>query len=293
MKINQKYIIERFKKVHGDSYNYSEVAYKGSHTYIDIICPNHGIFKQTPNVHFKGGKCPKCRADKNKRERLEQCLIDFNKKHNYKYDYSNSIYIDAHTKIEIKCPIHGIFKQAPGAHKKQQCPKCATDKNIRPFNEIKHKSNLIHNYKYDYSDSIYVNGHTNIKIKCPIHGFFNQWPKFHKIGYGCPSCANYSFKPDKPAVLYYFKVRNHPYYKIGITNHESVLIRFSAHKHQIERYHEWKFLFGRDAYRIEQEILKEFADKRYKGPKILKSGNTEMFIEDVLQLDYKAHCTTS
>jgi hypothetical protein len=38
--------------------------------------------------------------------------------HGDKYDYSSSVYVDARTKIKIKCPIHGEFLQSPCDHNK-------------------------------------------------------------------------------------------------------------------------------------------------------------------------------
>ena len=34
--------IEKAREVHGDKYNYSKVEYKGMHTKVCIICPEHG-----------------------------------------------------------------------------------------------------------------------------------------------------------------------------------------------------------------------------------------------------------
>ena len=57
-----KQFIEKAKKVHGeDTYNYSLVDYEESDKHVVIICKFHGKFKQTPNHHLIGGKCPKCK----------------------------------------------------------------------------------------------------------------------------------------------------------------------------------------------------------------------------------------
>ena len=52
------------------------------------------------------------------------------------------------------------------------------------------KSNLIHNYFYDYSLVDYKNNKTNINLICPIHGIFNQRPSEHLNGKGCKLCGN-------------------------------------------------------------------------------------------------------
>ena len=51
---------------------------------------------------------------------------DFNKTHNNKYDYSNSIYTGFKNNIDVKCPLHGVFTTTPKRHiENQGCPVCA------------------------------------------------------------------------------------------------------------------------------------------------------------------------
>lgn len=60
-RITQSDFILRSAKIHKNLYDYSRVEYKNHSTYVEIICPKHGQFKQTPNnhmIHRKG--CPKC-----------------------------------------------------------------------------------------------------------------------------------------------------------------------------------------------------------------------------------------
>jgi hypothetical protein len=51
--------------VHGNKYNYSLVEYMGVYVPVNIICPIHGNFEQTPGAHIgcKAG-CPTCGIDK-------------------------------------------------------------------------------------------------------------------------------------------------------------------------------------------------------------------------------------
>ncbi|MDA3807351.1 MAG: hypothetical protein PF440_05475 [Thiomicrorhabdus sp.] len=46
----------------------------------------------------------------------------------------------------------------------------------------------------------------------------------------------------------------------------------------------WKFKKGIIAFNIEQAILKRYVQYRYKGIPILKKGNTELFIKNILNL---------
>jgi hypothetical protein len=50
------------------------------------------------------------------------------------------------------------------------------------------KANLVHNNKYNYTKTVYVNTYAKIIIICPIHGEFQQSAKDHLKG-GCRHCA--------------------------------------------------------------------------------------------------------
>jgi predicted GIY-YIG superfamily endonuclease len=51
------------------------------------------------------------------------------------------------------------------------------------------KALLIHGNTYDYSEVVYVNNHTKVKILCRIHGIFLQTPNNHLSGQNCPDCG--------------------------------------------------------------------------------------------------------
>lgn len=58
-------IIEKFRKVHGNFYDYSKVDYKGITKKVIIICPKHGEFLQTPNGHANQGYgCTNCAVER-------------------------------------------------------------------------------------------------------------------------------------------------------------------------------------------------------------------------------------
>lgn len=53
--------------------------------------------------------------------------------HGDKYDYSKTVYRRSTEKVEIVCPIHGMFFQRPENHvnQKQHCPQCANKRKGR------------------------------------------------------------------------------------------------------------------------------------------------------------------
>lgn len=71
--------INKSIKVHGDKYDYSKVQYKGWDENVEIICPIHGSFSQTPNAHLMGHGCQLCNQSK-----LEKFVENLLKENNLK-----------------------------------------------------------------------------------------------------------------------------------------------------------------------------------------------------------------
>ena len=127
-KNNPEKIIERFKKVHRKKYDYSKVNYTGLTKPIIIICKKHGEFKTTPKLHIgRDSKnvdkkrnpigCSKCIID--------NVIIDLQKIHGKKYDYSKIKLKYKSFPIIIICPEHGEFKQTLTKHMNgSKCPLC-------------------------------------------------------------------------------------------------------------------------------------------------------------------------
>jgi hypothetical protein len=61
--------------VHNNKYDYSLSVYKNNSTKLIIICPIHGIFKQTPTGHIKGG-CKACGLETRKITCLEKYGVE-------------------------------------------------------------------------------------------------------------------------------------------------------------------------------------------------------------------------
>ena len=218
--------IEKAKKVHGDKYDYSKVHYKNAKTKIEIICPVHGSFWQTPNNHLNGQNCPECGLQSQIKKQsltLKDFIDKSNKVHNFKYDYSKSNYINHRSNICIICPEHGEFWQNAGNHLAGSgCPKCAIETNVK--NKLKtndqfiKEASLKHNNKYDYSKTKYTNAFDKVIIICPEHGEFEQRAYAHLQGQGCPKCIR---SKGEELIENYLKENNINYicqYEITIDN---------------------------------------------------------------------------
>lgn len=56
----QEKFVEIATKVHEGFYDYTRVEYITSEKLVDIVCPEHGSFHQTPKAHLSGRGCPDC-----------------------------------------------------------------------------------------------------------------------------------------------------------------------------------------------------------------------------------------
>ena len=190
--LNQEEVIERFRKIHSDKYDYSFVNYSGIHNKVKIICPEHGEFFQEPHKHMRGSVCPKCNIDRQKLT-TEDFIKKSREAHGDKFDYSKVKYINYDTKVEITCPIHGSFLQTPNNHFLYGCSRCGKDKLADYFSMTKEnfiaKAKAIHGDKYTYENVNYINNTIKVLITCPIHGDFLQTPNGHLRGQGCRACS--------------------------------------------------------------------------------------------------------
>lgn len=111
--------------------------------------------------------------------------------HGNTYDYRKTEYETAQDPIVIICRKHGDFTQLPYNHLRGAgCSLCnKVDKRILGFDEFLDKARAVHEDKYDYSQTVFVNTKTSVKIICPVHGIFEQTPNKHMQGQGCPKCA--------------------------------------------------------------------------------------------------------
>ena len=116
-------------KVHNDFYDYSNSIYKNAKIPLNIVCPIHGEFEQTPNHHLQGKGCYECGRSKTILSRiytLEEFITKANNVHNNKYSYKYTNYSRADVEVIITCPEHGDFLQKPVNHLTGRgCLKCA------------------------------------------------------------------------------------------------------------------------------------------------------------------------
>ena len=118
----------------------------------------------------------------------EDIIESAKKNHTIEYDYSLVRDANKMDKIDVICPIHGIFHPRLSRFLLgSNCPLCSgkVKKDKESFVLSAQKK---HNNFYSYDKFEYINSHTKSIITCPIHGDFEQSPTNHLNGNGCPKC---------------------------------------------------------------------------------------------------------
>ena len=204
--ITKKEFLKRAKKVHGNRYDYSKLDYHKITEKGVIICKVHGEFVQKLISHvYSAVGCPECGGSvKRTRETFE---IAARKIHGDKYDYSEFIYENNKIKSILICRDCGNkFEIRPDAHiNGKGCSICgykkAAKKRAKSLETFINESRKIHGNRYDYSQSIYINSETKLKIICKKHNIFEQAPSNHLSGVGCPECVSSKGENEISCVL--------------------------------------------------------------------------------------------
>ena len=165
--------------------------------------------------------------------------------------------------------------------------------------EIKYNKKYIYP---EYNRTNYTNKKSKIDIICPEHGLYVKSIHKHLSGQYCFQCrikdlvfnnilvggystSLFESKPelkDKNSILYYLKINNGEYYKIGITT-ISTKSRIKSLKSKSKGFiKDVEILFENemkliDSYNMECEILSKYIDYR-----IYRKWSTEIFNKNVL-----------
>ncbi|URQ64333.1 endonuclease domain-containing protein [SAR86 cluster bacterium] len=136
---SQKNLINDFKKVHGEKYDYTNVKYQSNKHKIEIICPIHGPFKQVPSKHLIGQGCNRCH---NKAEgRIAEYLMKKNEIFR-QYKISNNGITRFY---DFYLPKHKLIIERDGEQHYKDCFFGANDKNYlkKQQNNDAIKTNLV------------------------------------------------------------------------------------------------------------------------------------------------------
>lgn len=169
--------------------------------------------------------------------------------HGNKYDYSLVDYKNNKTKVKIVCPEHGCFEQTPYHHIKGKigCKRCADDSKKMNTEIFIERSRKIHNNKYDYSIANYKGIFNKVKIICPEHGIFEQYPNSHvNKKRGCLKCGGTLKLTNEIFINKSVKIHNNIYdYSISEYNIGNEEVNIICKKHGVFKQQAESHLQGR------------------------------------------------
>lgn len=143
----------RASKIHNNKYDYSRSHYINYNTELIIICPHHGEFHQIPDYHLRGSGCPQCYG--NPLKTTNTFVLDATHIHGDKYDYTNTIYINAKTKVQILClKCSNMFTITPNKHlsMKRGCKCYSESQGERMISSWLNDANIPHNRQHKFVD---------------------------------------------------------------------------------------------------------------------------------------------
>lgn len=162
-KPSKEEFIQKANNIHNFIYDYSKINYINAKTKIEIICPKHGSFLQTPYCHtVRKQGCPVCGKEKEiKYNTINDCVDDFKKIHGNKYDYSKTqlTRVGKRILLNIVCPKHGEFVQRLDQHLVGKgCPKCSESKGENYIRTILEEKNIYFETEKTFNG---LNGYNN------------------------------------------------------------------------------------------------------------------------------------
>lgn len=291
---------DKFNTKYNNKFIYTDSFYQGMLIPIKIICPEHGVFLQTPARHLAQiWGCPQCaKLEKEKKQlgNTDEFIRRAKLIHGDAFDYTESIYINANSKIKIFCNscntfIHPLVSTHLGGAKCIHCIHKALNSNTTEFVT---KALCVHKDKFDYSLVDYKDCKSKVDIICKTHGVFKQSPSNHLAGRGCPHCAHEIIHMNRykntPTIFYSFKYQG--VFKVGITT-KTPFDRYKGEGvdwDKITDLVEIKYNTFIEAYMFEQFLLCNYQEYRYFGEPIFRyTGNTEVFTENIYEL-YLQEC---
>lgn len=196
LKKTTKDLLLQFTEVHSDKYDYQKVIYTGNTHKVEIGCQKCSEnFFQTPSSHLSGNGCPWCAGVIKDTNMWVKKAKDI---HGDVNDYSKTVYVNVKTKVKIRCIAHDcVFTISPQKHllRAQGCKECGKEKLADTFRKSQEQfiaeAIAIYPYDhYDYSEVVYINSRTKVKVICQKHKPFMVTPNKHIGGKcGCPVCG--------------------------------------------------------------------------------------------------------
>ncbi len=197
-------------RVHDHQYEYDRDSYLGAKEKTNITCPQHGVFKQTPDAHINGKQgCPSCAQLKLTESKLLPVDV-INQRlgmmSNGLVIIDASSYKGVNKKATFTCAVHGRFTRLVnsvinGVHACLICAQeegkyfCYTSSLFRKVIKEKYQG------RYQVKPFKYEGKKTVVTLVCKKHGKFQIQAASIRRSPGCPRCAYISSMGNRTQAL--------------------------------------------------------------------------------------------
>lgn len=284
---NEIFIEKVENKFGAGKFKFDKLNYHNAKTPVELFCTEHNdYFTVVPNKMLCGHGCNVCNRN---HAHTTESFIAVAKK-NYGEDafsFDKTVYVNQKTKVTLHCNAGNhewIVDPKSILTGKTGCGVCSHKSGFTSEQFI-NSAIEVHGEKYDYSNVVYTGSGDKIIIECGEHGLFEQTPKAHLTGRGCPKCGKYGYQQTQPGYFYIQKLTNEnkTVYKYGITGdmkrrvHEQSRDSVFEHEVLVEMY----FEDGKKPMALES-LLKNYIESGVTSTEELPSGFSETFDEKYL-----------
>ncbi len=205
------FYLEELDKIFKDKYEIEKVIINSGDD-IDVFCKSHGYFKKDFTSLKRGHGCPTCNKFIKKagtKKNTESFIYLSKETHKDWFDYSNTVYIDSKTRVDLKCnKCSHEFKQKPCTNLSGKgCPNCWKSRNRLPkynsrntLEDIEERCKVFFEDTLDFSNSEAKTSNEKISVFCKkCNNNFDQYTGHLVRGVGCQICsrAEKQSKPEK------------------------------------------------------------------------------------------------
>lgn len=193
-------------------YTSDEAVYVNARTKVKLGCERHGAFEILPrDIERRNYLCSACRDEfkADARDGHRTALVaKIEAQFPGTFDYSELVYKDTQTPVTVICLKHQTrhdlypFDLDKNTYKRTYiCTDCRDEGLRERFSSSSEafveKAKAVHGDRYEYHKVDYQNASTKVVIGCASHGDFEQAPRSHLSGRGCPKCARLSMAEAK------------------------------------------------------------------------------------------------
>lgn len=251
-------LMEKINKKFPNKLEYVSGVYHNQHSRLIFRCLDcDREFESTGNRVIESvsgcASCAKAQAGLNRRKSQELFIQEVSELHN-KYDYSKTIYRGASVKIDVICPLHGMFSLRAGdhLHNGRGCPTCGTlvsskEKHLLDWIRGQVSSEVIENYRPDWLKLYGSRQPSELDIYIPALNLAIEYngtywhserllrdrPNYHELKYNLA-------KQNGIDLIHIFEFENLDKWKKRLANYlkdpKKYTITFSNEKRTIERH---------------------------------------------------------